>query len=96
MNRRNPAKAECVVTKFNDGVLVSTEVIKPKMPRPRGGFKAEINIESGRAMTNDDAHRVMYGDLKGVPHKVAAQQLGLTYGQVYSARGGYTFKHVKE
>lgn len=50
---------------------------------------------STREMTDDDARRIMKGgDLETVSHKAAAETLGLSYGQVYSARGGYTFKHI--
>lgn len=51
-------------------------------------------LASTREMTDDDARRIMTGDLKDASHKAAAEALGLSYGQVYSARGGYTFKHV--
>lgn len=51
---------------------------------------------SSREMTLEDAERVINGDLKEASHKVAAEKLGLSYGQVYSARGGYTFKSVKK
>lgn len=50
--------------------------------------------EAQREMTDDDAYRIMTGDLKDSKHKDAAAQLGLSYGQVYSARGEYTFKHI--
>lgn len=46
-------------------------------------------------MTDEHAYRVKFGDLKDTKHKQAAEQLGLSYGQVFSCRGGYTFKHVK-
>jgi hypothetical protein len=49
---------------------------------------------SDRPMTEDDARRVLMGDLKDAPHKKAAEELGLSYGQVYSCRGGYTFKAI--
>lgn len=49
---------------------------------------------STREMTDDDAKRIMVGDLKDASHKAAAEALGLSYGQIYSARGGYTFKHI--
>lgn len=49
---------------------------------------------STREMTEEDARRIMLGDLKGAAHRKAAEVLGLSYGQVYSARGGYTFKGV--
>lgn len=48
-----------------------------------------------RAMTDSDAYRVKFGDLQKESHKAAAAVLELSYGQVFSCRGGYTFKHVK-
>lgn len=51
---------------------------------------------STRQMTEDDARKLILGDMKDVPHKTAAEKLGLSYGQVYSARGGYTFKHLQD
>lgn len=56
-------------------------------PRDRGP-KAE------RTMTDEDARSVIFGDLKDASHKAAAEQLGLSYGQVYSARKGFTFKPI--
>ena len=50
--------------------------------------------DSTRQMTDEDAERVCYGDLKSMSHKLAASKLGLSYAQVYSARGEYTFKHI--
>lgn len=50
--------------------------------------------EAQREMTDDDARRVLTGDLSTMKHKDAAAQLGLSYGQVYSARLEFTFKHV--
>jgi predicted Zn-dependent protease len=50
----------------------------------------------GKEMTEDDARRVIFGDLSTTKHKDAADKLGLTYGQIYSARLGFTFKAIKE
>lgn len=50
--------------------------------------------KSERDMIREDAWRVRFGDLKDASHKDAAKKLGLSYGQVYSARGGYTLKDV--
>lgn len=47
-----------------------------------------------RNMTDEDALRVMTGDLKDLSHKDAAEKIGLTYAQVYSCRLEFTFKHV--
>lgn len=50
--------------------------------------------KSEKQMTDDDARRVICGDLAEIGHKEAAAQLGLSYGQVYSARKGFTFKTI--
>jgi hypothetical protein len=52
--------------------------------------------KSTRAMTDEDAQKVKFGGLKDHSHKAAAKALGLSYGQIYSCRGGYTFTHVKK
>ena len=49
---------------------------------------------STREMTEDDARKIMIGEFKTLSHKECATNLGLSYGQVYSARGGYTFKEI--
>lgn len=54
---------------------------------------SETKVE-GKEMTDADAERVTYGDLADKKHKDAAAALGLTYGQIYSARLGFTFKAV--
>jgi outer membrane murein-binding lipoprotein Lpp len=47
-----------------------------------------------REMTDDDARRILTGDLKDTKHKEAAEKLGLSYGQIYSCRLEFTFKHI--
>ncbi len=49
---------------------------------------------SEKVMTEEDARQVMLGDLKSDSHKEAAEKLGLSYGQIYSARKGFTFKPI--
>ena len=51
--------------------------------------------KSTRPMTDQDAYDVMFGKYSKLGHKAAAAETGLSYGQVYSARGGYTFTHIK-
>ena len=46
-----------------------------------------------RNMTKDDAEKVLL-DKDGKDHKEMAEELGLTYAQVYSCRLGFTFKDV--
>lgn len=61
----------------------------------RGSGAKQRGPKTDRAMTDEDAFRVKFGDLKSKNHKEAAEATGLSYGQVFSCRGGYTFKHVK-
>lgn len=49
---------------------------------------------SQREMTDDDARRILTGDLAATKHKNAAAQLNLSYGQIYSCRLEFTFKHI--
>jgi len=79
------AKLKDVIAKVNE--LVEAANAKPKGQRDRGP-------DSTREMTEDDARRILLGDLKDSDHKFAANELGLSYGQVYSARKGFTFKGV--
>lgn len=60
-------------------------VIDGKQPGPK----------TERPMTAQDAFDVKFGQYKGLNHKEAAQKCGLSYGQVFSCRGNYTFKHVR-
>jgi len=50
--------------------------------------------KSERQMTEDDARRILLGDMKDFSHKKAAEELNLSYGQIYSARKGFTFKTI--
>jgi len=54
--------------------------------------KRDRGPASQREMTETDAIRVISGDLRDAKHGKAAEVLGLSYGQVYSARKGFTFK----
>ena len=58
--------------------------------------KRDRGPSSTREMTDEDARRVIAGDLKGLKHGKAAEALGLSYGQVYSARLGFTYKAVSK
>lgn len=50
--------------------------------------------KSQREMTEDDARRISLGDLKAESHTKCAELLNLSYGQIYSARKGFTFKKI--
>jgi len=82
------AKTHDIVVKINEIIekLNSLEVKAPKA-KNRGP-------DSQREMTEDDARRISLGDLKDFSHKNAAAELSLSYGQVYSARKGFTFKEI--
>lgn len=81
--------AEKRIEKLEIQIAALQVKIEELKPRDRGP-------KSTRVMTDDDARRVIYGDLKDVPHKQAAAELKLSYGQIYSARGTYTFKHIND
>lgn len=50
--------------------------------------------DATREMTDDDARNILTGELAQMKHKDAAAKLGLSYGQVYSCRLEFTFKHI--
>lgn len=51
--------------------------------------------KSQREMTDSDARAILpTGEHEKLSHKEAAEKLGLSYAQVYSCRGQYTFKHI--
>lgn len=79
------AKLKDVVAKLNE--VIEALNTKPKASRDRGP-------ESTREMTEEDARRLLLGDLAARNHKDAAKELGLSYGQVYSSRKGFTFKGI--
>lgn len=75
-----------VIEKINEIIMKINETKTTKV-RDRGP-------ESERDMNESDARRVLLGDMKDFSHKQAAQELNLSYGQIYSARKGFTFKAV--
>ena len=77
-----------LASKINEIVEATNKLSSTTQPtRSRGPV-------SESTMTEEHARRVMIGDLKGVSHKEAAELLALSYGQIYSARKGFTFKPV--
>ena len=56
--------------------------------------KRDRGPESTRDMTEDDARSLNTEEFRNLSHKDAAKKLGLSYGQIYSARKGFTFKKV--
>lgn len=76
-----------VTLEMFEALQAEVKALKEQLAKSKG-------LASTREMTDEDARRVMTGDLASASHKAAAEALGLSYGQVYSARGGYTFKHI--
>lgn len=52
------------------------------------------SAKSEREMTDADARSILTGECKDMKHNEAAKKLGLSYGQVYSCRLEYTFRHI--
>lgn len=82
------AKLKDVVAKLNELIAKVNDLKAPS------GKMRDRGPDSTREMTEDDARRVVLGDMKDEPHKTAAEKLGLSYGQIYSARKGFTFKGI--
>lgn len=78
-----------------DVIAVITELQKQFNELAQARSEKQRGPKTDRAMTDEDAFKVKYGDLKDKNHKEAAAELGLSYGQVFSCRGSYTFKHVR-
>lgn len=72
------------VAKLTERVAVLEEFVEQKNSRNK----------SEREMTDEDARRILNGDLKDASHKKCMETLKLSYGQVYSCRLHYTFKHI--
>ena len=62
--------------------------------KSQGSANRDRGPKSEGEMTEEHAVRVMLGDLREKSHKDAALELKLSYGQIYSARKGYTFKKI--
>lgn len=80
------ATLEQVIEAHNALVAAHNELV--------AAHNARSGPKSVRQMTEEDAKRIMLGDLKGESHTKAAETLGLSYGQIYSARKGFTFKAI--
>ena len=89
MNMQQAEKIINMLVEEVDALRAELEAIKaPKGPRARDEIKSE------RRMNDDDARRVLYGDLKDISTKDCAKSLNLSLAQIYSVRGGYTFKNI--
>lgn len=78
---------------LEERIIALEKIIEEMKKSPSQGTR-DRGPSSTREMTEDDARKVMIGDFAKKSHKECASELGLSYGQIYSARGGYTFKGV--
>lgn len=84
-----------MTVKFDVEALVARlDALEAQLKELREASTKKSSPESTRTMTEDDALRIMTGDLKDKSHKDAAEALGLSYGQIYSCRLEFTFKAV--
>lgn len=86
LNTDDKLSMKILADKMNE-IITKLNATQSVAPRNRGP-------QSERIMTEDDARRIMLGDLKDKSHKDAAEELKLSYGQIYSARKGFTFKPI--
>ena len=87
INLEDKLSNKILAEKINELITLVNSTPKSSTTRNRGPVSEKV-------MSEDDARRVMVGDLKESSHKEAAELLGLSYGQIYSARKGFTFKLV--
>lgn len=92
-------EVSAIITMLDDKALLKDVIAKVnelilKINEPKAEKVRDRGPESERDMTEDDARRISLGDLKDKSHKDAAKELGLSYGQIYSARKGFTFKAI--
>lgn len=83
--------------KINE-LIVFSNALNDRYELNKGAQSASVSRNRGpsseKVMDENDARRAMLGDLKNESHKSAAEILGLSYGQIYSARKGFTFKGI--
>ena len=89
----NESQVEAVRSMTNKEMVIAIIALQAAVAELTSKVAPARN-EAQREMTDDDARRVITGDLSQQKHKDAAGTLGLSYGQVYSARLEFTFKHI--
>ena len=75
-------------------LIVAHNELATKFNELNEKFETRNGPKSERKMTEDDAKRIMLGDMKDKSHNECAEALNLSYGQIYSARKGFTFKPI--
>jgi hypothetical protein len=75
-------------------IMKVNEIIERLNEMNKSSGSSVKDIKSQRQMTEEDASRILLGDLKDKSNKDVALELGLSYGQIYSCRNGFTFKKI--
>lgn len=87
------AKINELVNQINDLTKITTNIAtQPQTTRGKG--VRDYGPDSQRKMDELMAWRILFGDLLGAKVKDIADDNGLSRGQVYSVREGYTFAKV--
>ena len=86
LNLESKLTVKNVAEKLNE-IIEKINSLKVAPVRNRGP-------KSTREMTEADARDMMIGEHRELSHNAVAKELGLSYGQVYSARKGFTFKSI--
>lgn len=94
MNETTKIETTLEITPLAENANLKDVIAKVNELVTKANAKRDRGPESTRTMTEEDAKRIMLGDLKDASHTKAAEGLGLSYGQVYSARKGFTFKTI--
>ena len=91
LNKRLQARDEAFAKFYDEEFVPLCESFFVLRPKVEGRNKSS---SEKRDMTDEDALRCLTGEFRQFNHKNAAEEMGLTYAQVYSCRLEYTFKHV--
>lgn len=78
----------------DDDILTIMEKLNEVIDKVNSLKVRDRGPSSTQSMNEELAHKVLMEEpYCNMSHKKAAQELGLSYGQVSSVRGGYTFKN---
>lgn len=89
-----PATEVKDIVKLEANATLKDLVAKVNELVDKANMKRDRGPESTKTMTEDDAKAILLGEDRGLSHSKAAEKYGLSYGQVYSARKGFTFKPI--
>jgi predicted Zn-dependent protease len=88
-------QVEAVRSMTNKEVVIAILELQAQVKSLQEALSAKTSTQtSSKEMTDDDARAILTGAHAQSKHKDAASALGLTYGQIYSCRLEYTFKHI--